>query len=194
MPLALEGLPRESHSLVDEEFAYLASKVKGFAELHRDIPIESPAFLVIWAALFGGMLIFLHRRFVNRERIKYIYFLTDFWALILCLLPCYLLLGAMGGVPDFRGVMVTLLTGVSILLGVWAWLILSAPKPDEKLPGMLSHFITICSGGFVGWVGVLFTSILVKVGGGFGDLFPVMAVGTVLVFLFVAERVRHPYD
>lgn len=157
--MPLEGFPREDHPWFgDDEFAILASKVKSFAAIYRDVQVDSPLYLLLWAAVYGGVLLFLHRLFVKRERIKYVYYITDFWALILSLLPFYAMLGNIAGAGDYRGMGLAMLNALSILLGVWAWMILSAPKPGEALPGRWNHFVTILSGGFVGWLGIFLIS------------------------------------
>ena len=139
-----------------------SGSLQRYSDVFNIVPIDNPLYLAFFVASTCGILVWLQRRIVRREKLKIQFFITDFWGAIIALVPSFFLLVDLDEANDAlkaRQILLFVLMFFSTLAGIRAWLILACPKSDEPLPGRWSHFLSVLSGGVVGLLGV-FVSVI----------------------------------
>ncbi len=143
-------------------FENQSGDLRRYSDIFNIVPIDNPLYLAFCVLSTCGILVWLQRGIVRREKLRIQFFITDFWAAVIALVPSFLLLADLDDASEdlkARQIGLFMLAFFSTLAGVRAWLILSCPKSDEPLPGRWSHFVSVLSGGIVGFLGV-FVSVL----------------------------------
>ena len=126
------------HGGVMELFEVHLPFFKRYAEIYNPLPVENPLFIVFWLVLYAAFLKLLNWAILKRERLRIRFYITDFWAATLALLPALYLLTDLTDSDSsvrWRQLGHFGLAFFSTLGGIYAWLILSLlAKATDGLP------------------------------------------------------------
>jgi hypothetical protein len=125
--------------------------------------VDNPLFLAAWLYLSTVLLLLFYfgSRLRPRQRIQF--FIPDYWAATLCLLPAFVLLAESvnfdNPVFDPQRALLIAVTVHAIVAGVWSGLVLACPLKDEPLPRHGRHFVAVLCGGCLGLMAMFYFAL-----------------------------------
>lgn len=141
-----------------------------YPDVYDPIPVENIFFLAFWLMLFGGGRYLLKRRMLGQRQRKIQFFITDYWAAILALLPSFFLLAERTNELreiDLKFYITLALVTLSILSGMWVHLIIrSCRAVEENRPSRGARFTLVLLGGAMGLLGLFAAAIVFRIGEG----------------------------